>query len=156
MSKNDTVLIETQNLSFFAINPLVRPMTEDMNIIFIKIDKKTNKIKDIFVEFDPFNVKPTDDLFIAFIAYNRSLPYTKKLYSYKKGDDMIFTFDKDPNQKNYLENVFVLDDKDVLFDTKCIPGGILSIAECLFSKETSITTIAIFIFLILCVSLLVL
>ena len=114
--------------TFYAINPLFRPIPNGMEIYYIKVNNKyPYNIIDMRIMYDTFNIQ--DDR-IYFIAYNKPIPNGIPLYFHKLGENILPSFDKKPPTTNInakqIERspIYVLKDKDTKFkcvNARCLP-----------------------------------
>lgn len=125
--------------TFFAVNPMLRPIPIGMKLYGIDIGGTPQRITNIEIVYGLFNVYP-ETLYL--IAYNRRVSNTIPLYFYKENLSIqpSFIFDDNKQQVDFSP-IYVLDNLDYssfrCYDGRCLPvnkndgeGPVYSLDEC--------------------------
>jgi len=125
--------------TFYAVNPMLRPIPIGMKLYGIDIGGEPKKITNIELVYGLFNVYP-ETLYL--IAYNRRVANTIPLYFYKESlfIQPSFVYDETKQQVD-LSPIYVLDSLDYssfrCYDGRCLPvnkddgeGPVYSLDNC--------------------------
>lgn len=117
----------TLSYTFYAVNPMLRPIPEGMNLYFVEISPDDGSAKNFEIVYNPYSFQKKG---IYFISYQLDVPNTVPLYIKKTKDGVDFT-DKKIEDDIFISPIYVMQKslfpneefKFVCTNGRCIPNS---------------------------------
>jgi hypothetical protein len=83
---------------FYAVNPMLRPIPEGMNLYFAKISPEDGSVKNFQIVYNPYSFQEKG---VYFISYETQVPNTKPLYIKKTPNGVDFS------EKKIIDDILI-------------------------------------------------